>query len=263
MPPTTACRAWLLLAIMAPHAYAQTEPTGATGTWQSDVAPNPTMVLKVSGNTVTGTISTNATAAGVDITEGSIDGNTIVLKVQAANNGRTVTFTGTLDGDEIKFTREVVVPKGADPGGNAILGAGGPPDLRVYRIIEASRWTGTARNAPTPRNPNPQPNPRPIGLAAKKTTSPHWRWSTAKHLEVRTFSLANQMFELTSYELDAERLQFTFNQNQNVVTCRLTSRPKGPYEGTCAGDGGGMSLLVELTPPEPEPAPAAAAPAKN
>jgi hypothetical protein len=239
-----------MVALSCTTMLAQGEPTGANGTWQSDVAPNPTLVLKVEGTRVTGTVAPTATAAGTELTEGSIDGNTLVLKVQFPNNGRTVTFNGTLDGDEIRFTREVVVPKGADPGGNAILGVKGPSDFRVYRIIESSRWTGTARNAPTPRNPSPAPNPRVIGLTARKTTSPHWRWSPSKHLELRTFSLVNQSFELTSYELEGDRLQFSYTQGQNQVTCRLTRQPQGRYEGTCQADGGRLALLVDLAPPE-------------
>ena len=135
---------------------AQAPPTAA-GTWQMEAPQTGFIVLKIDGDTVSGTVAAAATDSGTTITEGTVRANTIAFSVQFPNGGRTVKFNGTIEGDAIRFMREVIVPKGAAAGGNAILGANGPSDFTVYRLIETSVWTGTVRNAPTPRNQNPNP----------------------------------------------------------------------------------------------------------
>jgi len=223
---------------------AQSNAVGPAGSWVGDErAANATMAFTVDGANLAGTVGNMA------IADGKVDGLTITFKVQFPNGGRTVTFAGTVNGDELKFTRELVVPKDADPGGNGLFGAGGPNEFRMYRSNPASRWSGTLRNGPTARNPNPNPNPRAVGLANRLVPTPHWRWSGAKSLDVRVVTIANQSFELTSYALDGPQLSFSFLQGLNVMQCRLARVPEGRFEGTCQNTGNNNTLLIDLTPP--------------
>lgn len=243
----------LLLCVIGGPADAQTAPAGVTGTWQGDGFP-VTMVLRLEGSRVAGNIAQGA-APPTELTDGSLQGDNVVLKIQFPNGGRTVTFTGTLKGDEISFTREVTVPAGAAPGGGGILGLGGPNELRLTRVITANAWNGTVRNAPTPRNQNPNPFPRPASLSTRKSATPHWLWRGGdKQTEVRTFSIANQVWELNSFELEGDRLTYGFSRpgQGDTVTCSLARQPEGKFSGRCAsGAGGGMQLLIDLNPPAP------------
>jgi hypothetical protein len=238
----------LCLFTMCALAGAQT-PMTVAGTWQMEAPQTGFIVLKVDGEAVNGTVSAAATDAGTAITEGMVRGDTIAFSVQFPNGGRTVKFNGTIEGDAIRFRREVVVPKGAAPGGNAILGANGPSDFTVYRLIETSVWRGTVRNAPTPRNQNPNPNPRAVTLSAKKAPSPHWRWTGTKTVEIRMFTIVNQGLELLAHEVTGDQLAFSYKQGGDVIKCRLARQTAGPFQGTCQSDGGNQSLFIDLTPP--------------
>ena len=253
----------LLLSALARPADAQTAPAGVAGTWQGEGFP-VTVVLRLDGTKLTGTIAQGA-APPTEFTDGRLEGDNVVLKVQIPNGGRTVTFTGTLKGDEISFAREVMVPAGAAPGGGGILGVSGPSELRMTRVVTANAWNGTVRNAPTPRNQNPNPFPRPASLSTRKTATPHWLWRGGdKQTEVRTFSIATQIWELNSFELESDRLTYGFSRPQagDTVTCKLARQAEGKFSGRCeSGGGGGMQLLIDLTPPAP-PSEAPAAPAR-
>jgi hypothetical protein len=211
--------------------------------------PPVTLVLKSDGSSVTGTIGAGAGATGTEISEGKVAGDVISFKVQIPG-GRTVLFSGTLKGDEIGFTREVRVPEGAEPGGAGILGAGGPSDFVVTRFVEANNWTGTIRNAPTPRNPDPNPLPRSVSLGFKKVPAPHWRWRGGdKEIEVRTFTFPQGTFEVTAFEHEGNRLAFTVTRPNGDTSCKLTGEPDGVYRGTCVV-GANNSLIIDLKPPE-------------
>ena len=67
------------------------------------------------------------------------------------------------------------------------------------------------------------------------------------------FSVANATFELTSYELTGDRMQFTYKQGNNEMSCRLSRQGDKPYEGSCQADGGTANRLEMLMPPEPTP----------
>jgi hypothetical protein len=51
---------------------------------------------------------------------------------------RIITFTGTLNGDEIAFVRTVQVKEGGAPGGAGLFGVGGPPAFVAVRAKKPS-----------------------------------------------------------------------------------------------------------------------------
>ena len=219
-----------------------TAPTGPAGTWQVEQPAGRVVLRLVSGKLFGSVTAPNGNAQ--QISDGKIEGDTVTFKVQFPNGGRTLTFTGRLSGDEILFTREVSAT-GTTAGAGLLAGPNGPPEFKAIRLVERDRWSGTVRNAPTPRNQNPNPNPRAVSLATRLTSSPHWRWSGSKSLETRIFSLAaNQNFEVTQFDLTADRLSFSYVQGSNERSCQLSRRPGGKFEGRCQDP----ALLIELTP---------------
>jgi arylsulfatase A-like enzyme len=87
--------------------------------------------LRVDGDRVAGRL-TVATQV-VDILGGSLSGNQLTFRVNSPNGGRTITFSGTLTGDEISFARTVEVSPGGTPGGAGIFGVGGPKSFVARR----------------------------------------------------------------------------------------------------------------------------------
>src|SRR5262249_30238881 len=77
-----------------------------TGEWETDF-PGPLSVdLKIDGTKLTGTVGK------LPIFDGVVDGNTMSFKVSAGAD-RTITVTGTVEGNKIDFSRYVhVVPNG-------------------------------------------------------------------------------------------------------------------------------------------------------
>jgi hypothetical protein len=57
------------------------------------------------------------------IFDGTIDGSIIAFKLMTNDGARTISFTGTLQGDAIEFVREVDVVPGGNPAGPGLLGA--------------------------------------------------------------------------------------------------------------------------------------------
>ncbi len=107
---------------------ASNEQDRFVGTWHADIPAAITIALDIAGTAVNGTVRlvTAATAAVIDIFDGRIAANVIAFKVTSPDGGRTITFTGTVAGDEMAFTREVEVRPGGAPGGQGIFGASGP-----------------------------------------------------------------------------------------------------------------------------------------
>jgi hypothetical protein len=87
--------------------------------------------LKLDGARVEGNLT--AGTQNVPILAGSVNGNQITFSVKSPNGARTITFTGSLAGNEISFTREVDVPPGGAPGGTGIFGVGGPRTFVAVR----------------------------------------------------------------------------------------------------------------------------------
>ena len=110
--------------------------SGFAGVWDAAFpeAPRPfTFWLTISGGKVTGSVTAGAGALSVPILEGRADRRVVTFKVNSPEGGRTITFTGTLDGDAISFVRDVAVPSGGDSGGNALWGVSGPRTFAARR----------------------------------------------------------------------------------------------------------------------------------
>ena len=116
-------------------------PDGArtpfAGAWDAAYpnAPRPfNFALSIARGAVTGNVTAGGGALTLPILEGTADERTITFKVNSPDGGRTLTFTGTLDGDRISFVRDVVVPPGGDPGGAALWGVSGARTFTAQRI---------------------------------------------------------------------------------------------------------------------------------
>jgi hypothetical protein len=128
---------------------AQVPPAGVAGTWEVEDTPF-SIVLDVKDGAVSGQLVQNANKTA--IAEGTVSGDTVTFRATSPDGARTVTFVGKLTGDEMLFTREVEMREGAPLGGAGLMGANGPTEFRARRASPASEvWTGTVRNAPTPR----------------------------------------------------------------------------------------------------------------
>ena len=82
------------------------------GKWTADMpgrngAQTVTFDLHVDGSALTGKVTT--TRGDTDITNGKVDGDNISFdQVMSMNgNSRTISYTGTADGDTIKFSRKM------------------------------------------------------------------------------------------------------------------------------------------------------------
>jgi hypothetical protein len=108
--------------------------SGMTGTWiTTDFDGNQPNLIDLQANaaTVTGTISRGHEA--LTIYDGRIDGDTVTFKVIFAAGDRTNTYTGTLNGNEMSFTRSVRVRPGGNATGAGIFGGGGPMQFVAKR----------------------------------------------------------------------------------------------------------------------------------
>jgi pimeloyl-ACP methyl ester carboxylesterase len=101
--------------------------TPFAGTWEANLnfAPDWTIELLAEGNVVRGTVLEDT----LPIRDGSINGQTMSFKVNSADGARTFTFSATLVGDELRFTREVTILRTsrASP-----FGLFGGPALRMF-----------------------------------------------------------------------------------------------------------------------------------
>jgi hypothetical protein len=98
----------LLSAMLALPALA----AGIDGTWAGTVetprgSQEITMILKADGSTLTGTASGRQGARPIE--NGKIDGDKISFeqKVEFGGESRTIKYSGTLAGDELKMTRAI------------------------------------------------------------------------------------------------------------------------------------------------------------
>ena len=105
------------------------------GTWHASIGAGSRIALTVDGTLVTGAISvvTAAAARALEVFDGRIDERTITFKVMSPDGDRTITFTATLQGDEMTFTRDVEVRPGGNPGGQSIFGSQGPRAFTARR----------------------------------------------------------------------------------------------------------------------------------
>ena len=143
----------------APNAAAE---SGVTGVWTAyDVGFPPwTLTLKADGAKLSGTVQQGARGASgyttltmpVAIYDGEIDSNKITFKCPDPGHDRTITFTGIVNGDEITFTRTVLVKPGGHPGSNGIFGASGAAEFTVQRVVPSGVVPSGAASAPARPN---------------------------------------------------------------------------------------------------------------
>ena len=229
----------------------QSASPGFVGIWEVDDQPAWNIVLEATGEKVTGRVVQGNQE--ISIPETTIAGDQISFTVKSPDGDRTITFVGTRKGDAISFKRTVVVREGGAQGGAALMGGNNGPAEFITRRATGTRWSGTVRNAPTPRNPDPPPNPRPAVVATRKVPDPHWRWRGGdKELTVRMFTMANQSFPVNGFELAGDRLTFSISRPGpgDEVTCTLQRQADGLFRGRCQADTGNYVQLIELTPPE-------------
>jgi pimeloyl-ACP methyl ester carboxylesterase len=117
-------RPLVILFAITPIVHAQTEQHGVTGTWRVDgvgqFQVGPTfpweVVLKAEGAQLTGMVNSCVSLGrNAPIHDGHVEANLVRFKCTSGDGARTITFTGTLDGDEIAFTQELQVKDGGNP----------------------------------------------------------------------------------------------------------------------------------------------------
>jgi hypothetical protein len=155
----------ILFATCAPT-FAQ---DGPTGTWRAVDVPSGspwTFELKADGRTLTGT-ARQATGAAVEISAGKINESTIVFKTTRCPVPceTILTFTGTVKGDEIKFTRIVQVKQGGLRTGTGLFGAS-PSSVQKFIAKRVTEGATGAPAAPTAAGPAPKPAISPTAAAA-------------------------------------------------------------------------------------------------
>ena len=112
------------------------EATPFAGTWDAAFpnAPRPfNFSLTIANRRVTGNVTAGGGALTLPVLDGTVDGGTLTFKVNSPDGGRIITFTGTVEGSTISFQRDVEVPPGANPGGNALWGTTGPRTFTARR----------------------------------------------------------------------------------------------------------------------------------
>ena len=111
-------------------------PTPFAGTWDAAFpnAPRPfNFSLTIANRKVAGRITAGGGALNVPVLEGTADQSTLMFRVNSPSGGRIITFTGAVDGNTISFHRDVLVPPGAETGGNALWGTAGPRTFTARR----------------------------------------------------------------------------------------------------------------------------------
>jgi hypothetical protein len=121
-------------------------PYAIAGKWESLQWTLDVWVLdlKTSETKLTGTVSITPgpgrpPSRPADIYDGKIDKNQIEFKVKSPDNMRVITFSGTVTGSEIRFTRKVEMQPGASTGGDDLLGSEGPQTFVVKRVRSVSK----------------------------------------------------------------------------------------------------------------------------
>ncbi len=89
--------------------------TPFAGTWEAVLTgrnPDWTLQLETDGRAVRGVVAERTT-----VVDGSIAGDTLRLQFKSPDGARAITLTGTVQGDELRFTRSVeITPDGASSG---------------------------------------------------------------------------------------------------------------------------------------------------
>ena len=113
-------------AIVIGQAPAPAPTGGPAGRWQVTAVPNAPWLFEftVDGSVLQGTIRQGgAQGSPVTITDGKIDGTTIVFKVKTPDGQRSISFNGRVNVNEISFVRTITILAGGTRGGNDLFGA--------------------------------------------------------------------------------------------------------------------------------------------
>ena len=122
-----------------PLTFTTQAQTGVTGTWRVEgVGPAQpwTLILKETGTKLTGAVN-NCGAPRVEISEGSIDGDTIRFECRRPDGSITIALTGRINGDEIELKWNNMGPGIVDPVRSWLFGASAPPQFIAKRIPDA------------------------------------------------------------------------------------------------------------------------------
>jgi len=134
----------LFLSLFIITAAVQSETV--SGVWVvNDVPYAPwTLELKQNGTSLTGSVRQNGALTGPsEIYAGSVNGTTLSFKAKSPDDGaRTITFTGTLQGDKIAFHRSAEATPGAGPGA-------GPGGTGIFGGRAANEFTAVRQGALT------------------------------------------------------------------------------------------------------------------
>ncbi|MGH9255662.1 MAG: hypothetical protein ACRD3C_13970 [Vicinamibacterales bacterium] len=105
-----------------------------SGIWQAEVQPNGfwTVELRSEGTMLRGGVSMGTDPA--EITDGRIEGNTLSFTVESPDGDRTIRFSGTINGADIAFTRDVQVRQGGFNGVPDIFGLNAPQTFTLTRL---------------------------------------------------------------------------------------------------------------------------------
>jgi alcohol dehydrogenase (cytochrome c) len=111
--------------------------SGVSGMWRVESTPGTTwtaVLIAVGSNRVTGLVSSCSSNRGqIEIVDGRRDGNTVSFRCSSINRARTVTFTGQLDGDALRFRWEKA-GTGGNPTDDALFGGSAPRTFVARRI---------------------------------------------------------------------------------------------------------------------------------
>src|SRR5262245_32600383 len=135
-------------AFAVPCAYAA-QSAGVTGRWLATGVPYEpwTLDLRQDGTNLTGTVQQNGALRGpVPIYDGTVNGAAISFKAKSPDNGaRTITFTGSVNGDVMTLNRSAEATPGAGVGagmtGTGVFGGSGTGPFTAKRDGSATPAT--------------------------------------------------------------------------------------------------------------------------
>jgi len=102
------------------------------GEWEATLRGGPdwTFQIETKGKVVRGTVLEQ----DLQVYDGVVDGKKLSFKVNSPDRARAITFTGTLDGDRINFTRDVQIVTAGAPTGPGLFNVGGLPAFTAQRV---------------------------------------------------------------------------------------------------------------------------------
>jgi hypothetical protein len=143
----------VVLALLCVTTICVNAQTEISGPWSTEVFPTLTINLKASGNMLTGSIDRGQQRLA-EIYDGKIEGSVITFKLNSPDGDRTITFTGSLIGEEIAFMRSVEVRPGGNLGGPGIFGSAGPHTFTVRRATDDGLSAASTTQTDQTADPN-------------------------------------------------------------------------------------------------------------